>query len=495
MGRSCRALLGWAVGFCILDAVGSRCATVPWLDRCEGDAPSAPAADASAASASTPPGAPWSPRPAQGDGVFAASTAAAAGNAAANGTAQLATARLRPRRAASGMPVGKRRTALPESRAEGSPAVPTSGRSWRADATEGLLPPRQAIFQVEAAGEYVKLRSAVDGGLLTMLPAGGRPAWVLTTASSASAADALFKMERLGASAGGPRRWSARLFSRRAGAYINCLRDGAAIRGHAAASKGAKEVAATAGEATTLLDVTWLTDAAAKRAPALDEAAFAAPKPRADAARRPSKAGNDAGKERRHGADCAKSCSTTISPQGFLPVAWYAQNADFSHPKIVALPIGLNCFEHAPEMESARMKLRSEPLARTHLAWVRGNPHLVGFYSRIATHKYVVAPRGNGVDTHRLWEALYLGCVPIVLRSALDGLYERVGVLVVRSWKDVSAEMLERSWPRLQRILANNSHLLDRRHWQAEIERDRHRALFAARRPTDNRSRCWGPRD
>ena len=46
----------------------------------------------------------------------------------------------------------------------------------------------------------------------------------------------------------------------------------------------------------------------------------------------------------------------------------------------------------------------------------------------------VAAPRGNGLDTHRLWEALYLGCVPIVQAGPLDALYRRVGALVAVSY-------------------------------------------------------------
>lgn len=34
-------------------------------------------------------------------------------------------------------------------------------------------------------------------------------------------------------------------------------------------------------------------------------------------------------------------------------VMWFAQNNDAPHPKVTALPIGLNCFEHAPEMHEA----------------------------------------------------------------------------------------------------------------------------------------------
>lgn len=40
-------------------------------------------------------------------------------------------------------------------------------------------------------------------------------------------------------------------------------------------------------------------------------------------------------------------------------------------------------------------------------------------YSKLAqSHSYIAAPRGNGVDTHRLWETLYRGSIPIVRDSA-----------------------------------------------------------------------------
>ena len=36
------------------------------------------------------------------------------------------------------------------------------------------------------------------------------------------------------------------------------------------------------------------------------------------------------------------------------------------------------------------------------------------FLKDIRNHEFVLCPRGNGVDTHRLWETLYMGSIPIV---------------------------------------------------------------------------------
>lgn len=36
------------------------------------------------------------------------------------------------------------------------------------------------------------------------------------------------------------------------------------------------------------------------------------------------------------------------------------------------------------------------------------------FYELIASHQYVLCPAGNGIDTYRLWETLYLGSTPVL---------------------------------------------------------------------------------
>jgi hypothetical protein len=58
-------------------------------------------------------------------------------------------------------------------------------------------------------------------------------------------------------------------------------------------------------------------------------------------------------------------------------------------------------------------------------------------------YAYVVSPHGNGLDCHRTWEALVLGCIPIVRTSPLDTLYDELPVLIVEDWSDITQELLE----------------------------------------------------
>ena len=49
---------------------------------------------------------------------------------------------------------------------------------------------------------------------------------------------------------------------------------------------------------------------------------------------------------------------------------------------------------------------------------------------------FVPSPAGNGIDCHRTWEAIYLGAVPVVLKSEFYG-REDWPVLVVDNWSDL----------------------------------------------------------
>lgn len=57
---------------------------------------------------------------------------------------------------------------------------------------------------------------------------------------------------------------------------------------------------------------------------------------------------------------------------------------------------------------------------------------------------FVVSPPGNGQDCHRTWEALLMGCYPIVLSSSLNPLYEGLPIVVVSGWEEVTEEFLQK---------------------------------------------------
>lgn len=60
------------------------------------------------------------------------------------------------------------------------------------------------------------------------------------------------------------------------------------------------------------------------------------------------------------------------------------------------------------------------------------------FWSEVGRFAFVPCPSGRGLDTHRVWEALALGAVPIVISSSLDGLYSSFPVVTISDWSELA---------------------------------------------------------
>jgi hypothetical protein len=133
----------------------------------------------------------------------------------------------------------------------------------------------------------------------------------------------------------------------------------------------------------------------------------------------------------------------------------WVQNLDASDPRVEPLPIGLeNARLHLNGIVSDfRSLARSEPPARNRILWGfsevtnptvrsaarralercsvadRQPPANAREYRRsLRRYRFVASPPGNGLDCHRTWEAMYLGVVPVVLRSTMTTRFESLGL-------------------------------------------------------------------
>lgn len=163
---------------------------------------------------------------------------------------------------------------------------------------------------------------------------------------------------------------------------------------------------------------------------------------------------------------------------------WFAQNLSYDHAKIEAMPIGLD-FHSAwqnPRHYSGRYILPAHQegelrrICRAAKKFSKRDPLIVcdwighsrygdreearlgipenarfvptrrlprhELWQEYSKHAFVASPSGMGMDCHRTWEAIALGCVPIVKRSPLARLTEGMPVLVVESWSQVTFEYL-----------------------------------------------------
>jgi hypothetical protein len=59
-------------------------------------------------------------------------------------------------------------------------------------------------------------------------------------------------------------------------------------------------------------------------------------------------------------------------------------------------------------------------------------------------YAFSISPRGNGLDCHRAWEDLVLGCIVIVKTSPLDKLYRGLPVVIVNDWSEITQVNLDK---------------------------------------------------
>lgn len=65
------------------------------------------------------------------------------------------------------------------------------------------------------------------------------------------------------------------------------------------------------------------------------------------------------------------------------------------------------------------------------------------FYRTLKQTRFAICPQGEGMDTHRVYECILFGVIPIVISSPLDSLYSRLPVLIVHNWNQVTEEFLD----------------------------------------------------
>ena len=97
----------------------------------------------------------------------------------------------------------------------------------------------------------------------------------------------------------------------------------------------------------------------------------------------------------------------------------------------------------------------------------------VNYLANLRKVNFVLCPEGNGLDTHRLWETLYMGGVPVVTASMyLNSLYYQLPIVILDSWDGLlNSSKLEEKWHAVQELEWDES-LLSQRYWLSEISKD-----------------------
>jgi hypothetical protein len=168
---------------------------------------------------------------------------------------------------------------------------------------------------------------------------------------------------------------------------------------------------------------------------------------------------------------------------------WYAQNGLGSHPKLQIIPEGLQPsfnskggdigYDIAVVKEQllndltdvtptklvyANFAVGTNPFFRGPIKDICNSTHFIDwdetinfsdyslynnfeslnyFYSKILDYQAVVCPIGNGIDTHRVYETLYLNRIPITFNTPIyEKLYQNYSVILLDNPEELTNENL-----------------------------------------------------
>lgn len=181
-------------------------------------------------------------------------------------------------------------------------------------------------------------------------------------------------------------------------------------------------------------------------------------------------------------------------------VKWYAQNLNFKHPKIEPIPLGLEnkaWHPHKRDILNRKLKFNNKdnrikralcqfnpctyPVERNNLFTMIVNNTIPGdpFYclngvnfetyaDNLLKYEFCLCPRGNGIDTHRMWEAILLGCIPIVKKYHTHIYDEQLPVIFVDRWEDINQKFLQSEASKIDHKLFDTP-ILKKSYWKSRI--------------------------
>ena len=135
-----------------------------------------------------------------------------------------------------------------------------------------------------------------------------------------------------------------------------------------------------------------------------------------------------------------------------------AQNCLINNSKLIPIPIGiqnLQWFDHnilfsVKNMDIKKTKniyfnfnFNTHPsrqkcydILKEKIQWTEFK-NKKEFYIELKSHKYAICPRGNGIDTHRLWECIYLDVIPIVIKDDFPNI-DNLPIIILENWNELN---------------------------------------------------------
>lgn len=155
-------------------------------------------------------------------------------------------------------------------------------------------------------------------------------------------------------------------------------------------------------------------------------------------------------------------------------IAWFASNNKIEHKKITAIPIGIansqwphgnlalidsikNTNNEKTELVYKSFNVSTSAEHRrnvdrlTSLNGIKMGPPVDNrtYLTQLSKSKFCICPYGNGIDSHRVWEALYLGSIPVVPNCSFFRSFDGLPMIYVDDWSDVTPAFLSNEYVKI----------------------------------------------
>lgn len=145
---------------------------------------------------------------------------------------------------------------------------------------------------------------------------------------------------------------------------------------------------------------------------------------------------------------------------------WFAQNVEVRHTRLVPIPIGFHNDKYNKHNISIINGLRNSPRVIKNVVYLNVNVNnnlrereylyklfegvsyvtklrgqfgidFEGYARDVSSHLFMLCPEGNGIDVHQPYEAIALGCIPIIKRRINNEELRDLPVCWVDSFEEI----------------------------------------------------------
>lgn len=148
---------------------------------------------------------------------------------------------------------------------------------------------------------------------------------------------------------------------------------------------------------------------------------------------------------------------------------WFAINVEYTHSDLIPIPLGIKTHKgiyleeryktnwFANNIDRLRNNKKEnvvycnwsitnndrnfiiDKLKNLNIPFIlESNLSFEQYAENMSKCKYVISPPGNGMDCHRTWEALYIGCIPIVISNTIYDSWKSLPILQVNDYSNLS---------------------------------------------------------